>query len=159
MTFCARRQFGPLLGSINVVSLTKTDHRPSDEIRITNMKRDMNSALVVCTRRIGDVLLSTPVVRSLKAALPHLMIDMLVFEGTQGIVSANRDIRRIWTIPERPPIGTHLRLLRSIWRRYDVALSVLAGDRPTFHAWMAGRYRVGTLLPDSKSRWKRSLLH
>jgi heptosyltransferase-3 len=123
------------------------------------MKRDMNNALVVCTRRIGDVLLSTPVVRSLKAALPHLMVDMLVFEGTQDIVSANRDIRRIWTIPERPPIGAHLRLLRSIWHRYDVALSVLAGDRPTFHAWMAGRYRVGTLLPDGKSWWKRALLH
>ncbi|MDF0674662.1 MAG: glycosyltransferase family 9 protein [Nitrospira sp.] len=123
------------------------------------MKREMNSALVVCTRRIGDVLLATPVVRSLKAALPQLMVDMLVFEGTEDIVSANLDIRRIWTIPERPPIGTHLRLLRSIWRRYDVALSVLAGDRPTFHAWVAGRYRVGTLLPDNKSRWKRTLLH
>ncbi len=123
------------------------------------MKREMNTALVVCTRRIGDVLLSTPVVHSLKAALPHLMVDMLVFEGTQDIISANRDIRRIWTIPEHPPIGTHLRLLGSIWRRYDVALSVLAGDRPTFHAWAAGRYRVGTLLPDSKSWWKRKMLH
>lgn len=123
------------------------------------MKRAINSALVVCTRRIGDVLLATPIVRSLKAALPHLMIDMLVFEGTQDIVSGNRDIRRIWTIPERPPIGVHLRLLRSIWRRYDVALSVLAGDRPTFHAWAAGRYRVGTLLDDRKSWWKRRLLH
>lgn len=122
------------------------------------MKREMNSALVVCTRRIGDVLLSTPVVHSLKAAVPHLMVDMLVFEGTQDILSANRDIRRIWTIPEHPPIGAHLRLLSSIWRRYDVAISVLAGDRPTFHAWAAGRYRVGTLLPDSKSQWKRSLL-
>ena len=122
------------------------------------MKREMNSALVVCTRRIGDVLLATPVVRSLKIAYPGAAVDMLVFEGTQDIVSANRDIRRIWTIPERPPIGTHLRLLRSIRRRYDVALSVLAGDRPTFHAWMAGRYRVGTLLPDNKSWWKRYLM-
>lgn len=119
----------------------------------------MNSALIVCTRRIGDVLLSTPVVRSLKAALPDLMIDMLVFEGTQDIVSANHDIRRIWTIAERPPIATHLKLLRSMWRRYDLALSVLAGDRPTFHAWVAGRYRVGTLLADGKSWWKRRLLH
>lgn len=123
------------------------------------MKRKIHSALVVCTRRIGDVLLATPVVRSLKIAYPGAAIDMLVFEGTQAVVSANPDLRRIWTIPEHPPIGTHLRLLRSIWRRYDVALSVLAGDRPTFHAWMAGRYRVGTLLPDNKSRWKRTLLH
>lgn len=123
------------------------------------MKREVHSALVVCTRRIGDVLLATPVVRSLKIAYPGAAIDMLVFEGTQDVVSANPDLRRIWTIPERPPIGTHLKLLRSIWRRYDVALSVLAGDRPTFYAWVAGRYRVGTLLADKQSRWKRTLLH
>lgn len=135
------------------------DHRSiMDDKKSVTMERDLRTALVVCTRRIGDVLLATPVVRSLKAALPHLMVDMLVFEGTQEIVSANRDIRRIWTIPERPPIGTHLRLLRSIWRRYDVAFSALAGDRPTFHAWMAGRYCVGTLLSDQKSWWKRTLL-
>ncbi len=121
--------------------------------------RDISSVLVVCTRRIGDVLLATPVIRSLKTARPHLMIDMLVFEGTQDIVSGYADIRRVLTIPERPSAGAHLELLRAIWRRYDVAISVLAGDRPTFHAWVAGRYRVGTLLPDNKSWWKRRLLH
>lgn len=123
------------------------------------MIRDMGSALIVCTRRIGDVLLATPIIRSLKASLPHLLIDMLVFEGTQDILSGYRELRRVWTIPERPSAGVHLELLRSIWRRYDVAISVLAGDRPTVHAWVAGRYRVGTLLPDNKSWWKRRLLH
>lgn len=123
------------------------------------MKRDFHSVLVVCTRRIGDVLLATPVVRSLKAALPHVMIDMLVFEGTQDILSGNTDIRRVWTIVERPGLRPHLALLGALWRRYDVALSVLAGDRPTFHAWVAGRYRIGTLLPDKKSWWKRRLLN
>ena len=122
------------------------------------MKKNFQSALIVCTRRIGDVLLATPVVRSLKAAAPHLTIDMLVFEGTDGVVSANPDLRRVWTIPERPKMGRHLNLIRSIWRRYDLALSVLAGDRPTFHAWIAGRHRIGTLLPDQKSWWKRRLL-
>ncbi len=123
------------------------------------MKRDLHSVLVVCTRRIGDVLLATPVIRSLKASLPHVMIDMLVFEGTEDVLSGNTDIRRVWTIPERPAIRSHLALLCSLWRRYDVALSVLAGDRPTFHAWVAGRYCVGTLLPDKKSWWKRRLLN
>lgn len=123
------------------------------------VKKEFRNALVICTRRLGDVLLATPVVRSLKAAWPHLMVDMLVFEGTQEILSANGDLRRIWTIPEHPPVGTHLTVLRSIWRRYDLALSVLAGDRPTFHAWVAGNYRIGTLLPDNKSWWKRKMLH
>jgi heptosyltransferase III len=124
-----------------------------------NMKQEFLSVLVVCTRRIGDVLLATPVIRSLKAALPHVTIDALVFEGTQDILVGNEDIRRVWTIVERSPMGTHLRLLCSIWRRYDLAISVLAGDRPTFHAWVAGRSCVGTLLPDRKSWWKRRLLN
>ncbi len=123
------------------------------------MKRDIRSVLVVCTRRIGDVLLATPVVRSLKRAYSEAAIDMLVFEGTQDVVAANPDIHRVLAIAERPEIGPHLGLLRSLWRRYDLALSVLAGDRPTFHAWAAGRYRVGALLDDRKSWWKRRLLH
>lgn len=123
------------------------------------MKRDLGSALVVCTRRIGDVLLATPVIRSLKNELPDLKIDMLVFEGTQDVLSGNRDLQKVLTIPQCPSALSHLGLLRSIWRRYDCAISVLAGDRPTFHAWVAGRYRVGTLLADNKSWWKRCLLH
>ena len=130
-----------------------------DESAGYEMKRDIRSVLVVCTRRIGDVLLTTPVVRSLKRAYPEAAIDMLVFDGTQDAVAANPDIHRIWTIAGRPEIGPHLALLRLLWRRYDLALSVLAGDRPTFHAWTAGRYRIGTLLDDRKSWWKRKLLH
>jgi heptosyltransferase III len=119
---------------------------------------NLKSALIVCTRRIGDVLLATPVVRSIKAAYPDAAVDMLVFEGTQGVVAANPDLRRIWTIAERPTTGDQLLLLRALWRRYDLGLSVLAGDRPTVYAWAAGRYRVGTLLVDKKSWWKRRLL-
>jgi heptosyltransferase-3 len=123
------------------------------------VKREIHSALVVCTRRIGDVLLATPVVRSLKAAYPEVAVDMLVFDGTQDVVSSWPEIRRIWTIPERPGVRPHLALLWSLWRQYDLSLSLLAGDRPTFYAWVAGRHRVGTLLTDNKSRWKRSLLN
>ncbi|MCM3347500.1 hypothetical protein M3633_23665, partial [Cytobacillus kochii] len=40
------------------------------------------SILVTCTRRIGDVLLATPLVRSLKRRWPDAQIDMVVFRGT-----------------------------------------------------------------------------
>lgn len=122
------------------------------------MTRDIGSALVVCTRRIGDVLLATPLVQSLKQAKPEMTVDMLVFEGTEAIVSSWPALGRVWTIPEGAPAGRQLALIRALWRRYDLALSVLAGDRPTFYTWAAGRYRIGTLLPDNKSRWKRLLL-
>ncbi len=122
-------------------------------------ERNPRRILVVCTRRIGDVLLATPAVRALRQTWPRAAIDMLVFEGTQSVIAANADLRQVITIAERPSPGAQLRLLWRIFRRYDIAVSLLAGDRPTLYAWAAAKLRVGTLTLESKSRWKRRLLH
>ena len=116
------------------------------------------SVLVVVTRRIGDVLLATPLIRSLKRAWPEAAIDVLVFAGTEGVLAANPDIRRVITIAERPGWRRHLALLAGIARRYDVALSVVPSDRPTLYAWLAGRWRAGLVLDERKHRWKKWLL-
>ena len=118
----------------------------------------LNSVLVVCPRRIGDVLFATPVARSLKRAYPHATIDMLVFEGTEGILSGNVDVRQVLTIPQRPSLEHHLSLYKAIWRRYDLAVSVQASDRSTLYTWAAGRVKIGILVDDKKSWWKRRLL-
>lgn len=123
------------------------------------MSSQFDTILVICTRRIGDVLLATSAVRALKASYPQTAIDMLVFDGTQGVIKSNPDLRSVLTIAERPTLGEHLRLLRRVWRSYDLAVSLLSGDRPTLYAWAAGRKRVGTLAEDDKSRWKRKLLN
>ena len=117
------------------------------------------SVLVIVTRRIGDVLLATPLMHSLKRVWPDATIDALVFEGTGGVLAGNGDLREVITIAERPTIAAHAALLARLWRRYDLAVSVIPGDRPTLYAWWAGKRRAGTLLPDRKSAWKRRLLH
>ncbi len=117
------------------------------------------SALVVATQRIGDVLLATPLIRSIKRAWPHAAVDVLVFEGTEGAVAANPDIRRVLTVPLRPGVLAHLRFNWRLLRRYDVALSVLAGMRPTTYAFLAGRWSAGFHLPARKGPWKRHLLN
>src|SRR5262245_8242054 len=116
------------------------------------------SVLVIVTRRIGDVLLATPLLASLKAAWPDTAVDALVFEGTQHVITANPDVRRVHTIGERPALLSHLAFVLRLARRYDVALSLVPGDRPTFYAWLAGRWRAGLLLPTRKERWKRRFL-
>jgi lipopolysaccharide heptosyltransferase III len=116
------------------------------------------TVLVIVTRRIGDVLLATPLVRSVKRAWPDAMIDCLVFAGTEGVLSGNPDLRRVLTIAERPALREHMRFLREIRRRYDLALCTLPGDRPTIYAWQAGRRRAGLVLPGLKHAWKRALL-
>ena len=116
------------------------------------------SVLLIVTRRIGDVLLATPLMRSVRQAWPEAALDVLVFEGTEGMITANADVRRIIKVPERPGFGRHLALLARLWRRYDAALSLVPGDRPTLYAFIAGKWRAGLLLDSRKEQWKQALL-
>jgi heptosyltransferase III len=99
--------------------------------------------LVIALRRLGDVLLTTPLIRSIKCAFPAASIDALVFAGTQGILSGNPDLAEVIAIPQRPGAQDTLTLIRRLARRYDLALSTQSGDRPTTLAWIAGRQSAG----------------
>ena len=99
--------------------------------------------LVVALRRLGDVLLTTPLIRSVKRAYPDAAIDVLVFNGTEGILAGNPDIATVIAMAERPGAGETAAMLRRLWRRYDLAISTQTGDRPTFYAWAAGRRSAG----------------
>jgi heptosyltransferase-3 len=99
--------------------------------------------LVIALRRLGDVLLTTPLIRSLKQAYPGAAIDALVFAGTEGIVSGNPDLARVIAIPQRPGTAVSVSLLWRLAKRYDLAVSTQTGDRPTTLAWIAGRRSAG----------------
>jgi len=114
--------------------------------------------LVVITRRIGDVFLALPLIHSLKKAWPKASIDVLVFSGTEGVLLGHPDIVNVITVPERPRFLSHIKLNASIFRRYDLALSLLSGDRPTLYAWLAGRRSIGLLVDQPGQRWKQWLL-
>jgi heptosyltransferase-3 len=82
--------------------------------------------LVVAMRRLGDVLLTTPLIRSVKRAFPQAAIDALVFAGTEGILVNNPDLAGILTIPQCPRAGENRQALRSgvidaEWRPADLA--------------------------------------
>jgi len=110
--------------------------------------------LVVCTRRIGDVLLVTPLVRSLRRAWPRATIDVLVFRGTAGVLEGNPDITRVIALPERSRWQERLRELRRLWRGYDLAFSCLPSDRARIYGWAAGRRHLG-MLAAGEARSKR----
>jgi heptosyltransferase-3 len=98
--------------------------------------------LVVVLQRLGDVLLSTPLIRSLKRAWPEARIDALVFADTAGILAANPDITNVIAMPARPNLMQSLRVAARIFGRYDLSISTQAGDRPTFFACIGGGVRV-----------------
>jgi heptosyltransferase-3 len=115
--------------------------------------------LVVALRRLGDVLLTTPLIRSLRRAWPEARIEALVFADTPAILSGNPDIDAVITCPVRPAAGESLALARRLFRAYDLAITTQAGDRPSFFAIAAGKRRVGVTEDRAIGRIKAMLLH
>jgi len=104
--------------------------------------------LVIALRRLGDVLLTTPLLCSLRQAWPDAVIDCLVFADTAGILEGNPDIDNVVTMPARPTVAQSLALVARLRRRYALAVSTQSGDRPSFFAYVAGRIRIGLFEDD-----------
>jgi heptosyltransferase-3 len=115
---------------------------------------------VICTRRLGDVLLATALVRSLRrAAQPGTRIEALVSPETVPALIGNPDVDEIIPIPQRPDWREAWALLRRLFRRYEVAVSVTWSDRAHGLAWLCSSRRV-CMVPrahEPGARWKRWL--
>lgn len=120
---------------------------------------DRPNILVITLRRLGDVLLTTALVRTLRRAHPAARIDMLVFAGTEGILAGNPDIDGIEAVRPRASVGEQFALLRRIARGYDLAVATHTGDRPMLLAVAASAKRAA-LVPaqGSGSWWKRRVV-
>jgi len=112
--------------------------------------------LVVALRRLGDVLLATPLMRSIRRAWPDATLDALVFADTAGILEGNPDIDRVVAMPARPTLAQSLALAGRLLKRYHLAVSTQSGDRPTLFALAAGRTHAGPVWPGERT--KRRLL-
>jgi lipopolysaccharide heptosyltransferase III len=114
--------------------------------------------LVIALRRLGDVLLTTPLIRSLRRAWPKATIEALVFADTVGVVEGNPDLDGVLAMPARPTNAQSLGLAMRLWRKYDLAISTQSGDRPTFFALVAGGHSVAPVEERFSGRIKRALL-
>lgn len=110
--------------------------------------RPPRTILVACTRRIGDVLLTTPLIRSLKARWPDAQVDVIVFRGTEGVLEGNPDVRRVIVVAQRASLRERMADAIRIWRRYDLACAAIPSDRARFYTWFASRKRIGLVDPE-----------
>lgn len=114
--------------------------------------------LVIATRQIGDVLLTTPLIRTARERWPQSRIEVLGFEGTLGMLRGNPDVDALIEVPARLGPAGGLRLLRRLWRSYDLALVTDAGDRAHLMGWIAAPRRSGIVPASSASNWWKKLL-
>lgn len=114
--------------------------------------------LLIATRQIGDVLLVTPLLASLRKAYPVSQIDVLVFRGKGGMLEGNPHLDHVIEISEKPAKQEYISILRRLFRRYDLAVNTQANDRAHLFALVAARRRVGFVYEhDWRSAWKRTL--
>ncbi len=115
--------------------------------------------LVITYGGIGDILLTTPLIESLKEAFPQALIDVFIQKGRQGILEGNRAVHRIFQTSQRKGAITYVEFVARFGLRYDLAVSTRMSDRQTLFARVAGRRAVG-LVPRQTldSMWKRIVL-
>lgn len=106
---------------------------------------------------MGDLLLTTPLIRTLRAAYPRAAIDALVFAGAEGVLEGNPDVRQVLAADARAARKAQSALRRRLWRQYDLAVVAETGDRPHLYGWLAAKRRVGLLPPQWDKRWWKQL--
>jgi heptosyltransferase III len=116
--------------------------------------------LLISTREIGDLFLTTALLRSLRRAWATAHLSVLTLAGREGIVRGNPDIDAVLTIPLHASKTAQWHLWRKLWRRYDLALSTQSGDRPLLYAFAAAARRLALVPPPRpQDAWKRWICH
>ncbi len=143
------------IGGHDVLTASQSAHDQLERCRASN---EDPKVLIIARPSLGDILLITPLIRSIRLRHPGATIDLLVSPGQEQIVEGNTDISNVLTVDERPDIRTLYSLVRRLWRRYDVALGNGTSDRIHFYLWLFGKTRIAVTL-ESSSAWKRWITH
>lgn len=116
----------------------------------------MRNILVIKLRYIGDVLLATPVLRTLREQFPEARLTMMVNSGTEEILRRNPDLDEVLVVRRGGP-GEQLKLIQEIrLRHFDSVLDLTDGDRSAVLSRLSGApVRIGF---NEERRW-RGLLY
>lgn len=103
--------------------------------------------LIIQLRRIGDVLLTTPVIRALRWKFPQAQLDFLVEKPGAEILKGNPYLSNILVYDKKEQLAW-IQKIRSA--RYDVILDFLRNPRTAWISFCSGApYRV-----EFKKKWR-----
>lgn len=116
-----------------------------------------NHILLIQLKHLGDILLTTPVLRALHNAWPQAALRALIPKGMEAMLCDHPLIKEVISV-DRQDIRQQLRLALDLRRRhFDLVLEFSGGDRGAFSAWLTGaRTRLG-FDQSRRSWWQRRL--
>ena len=112
----------------------------------------MNRVLLTRMKFIGDIVLTTPVIRSLRTALPHAYIAYLGDRNAVSLLEHNPFLNEIISYDfSRPTMQEQWRVAWLLRRRkFDVVIDLFGNPRSALLSYLSGaQVRVG---PDRKGR-------
>ncbi len=127
---------------------TPAPHPVEDAIPYEQVQR----ALVIKLRQLGDVLLSTPVFAAMKRRHPQIQVDALIYRESLPLLQDNPDLGDIYCVdrkwrhlPLHRRVQNEIGLVRTLRNNhYDLVINLTEGDRGAFAAIIsAARWRVG----------------
>jgi len=124
-----------------------------------------DNILLIIRRSFGDVLAISPVINILKRRFPNVSIDLLVNGDTVAAAKLLNNVNKIipfdhqLSASKAGVLAMDIRLIRKIFRQYDLAIAFTTNERSNIFAYLAGRVSVGTMEPTfSKNWWHKMLL-
>ena len=100
--------------------------------------------VVIVTRQIGDVLLTTPLISAAKTRWPNAEIDVLGMAGTLEVLAGHPAVSSCIDVGAIRSWRDRIALVRRLWRRWDLALVGEASERAHLLGFVA--FHVGSLI-------------
>ncbi len=100
--------------------------------------KEHSGFLIIHTGQIGDNLLTTPVIRSLRKAKPDAYIAFLTTPPNYHVFTYNPYLDEIIVLDKSMQVGAYRRFLLNIKkRRFDIVLDYLCNPRTAFITWFS----------------------
>ena len=118
--------------------------------------------LLIRLRLIGDVVLSTPVIRALRRAFPDAEISYLVERDAAAVVERNPHLDEVIMVERTRGLARLVDDLRLAWRvrrrRFDVVIDMHGGPRSSWLAFATGApQRIGYDMPGRQWMYTRTV--
>jgi ADP-heptose:LPS heptosyltransferase len=120
------------------------------------------SVLLIRLRLIGDVVLSTPVIRALRRAFPEASLTYLVERDAAAVVARNPHLDEVLVVERSRGVQRLLDDVRLAWRlrrrRFDVVIDMHGGPRSSWLTLATGaRQRIGYDMPGRQWMYTRTV--